>query len=70
MEAHKGVIMYDISLHIDIIRTLINYENILFVIRLPCKYFFLNEIMILNLNIYTQKHQIFSNLKFLSPNKI
>ena len=63
--------MYDISLHIDIIRIFINYENILFVIRLPCKYFFfLNEIVILNSNIYPQKQQSFSNLKFLSPNKI
>jgi len=63
--------MYDISLHIDIIRTTINYGNILFVIRLPCKYFvFQNEIVILNSNTYPQKHQFFPNLKFLSPNTI
>jgi len=52
MEAHKEIIIYDISLHIDIIRTLINYEIILFIVKLPCKYFFLNEIMILNSNLY------------------
>ena len=69
MEAHKGIIMCDISLYIDIIRTLINMETYYLLLDSHV-IFFLNEIMILNSNMYPRNHPIFLNLKFLSPNKI
>jgi len=58
MEAHKGIIMCDISLYIDIIRTLINMETYYLLLDSHV-IFFLNEIMILNSNMYPRKHQFF-----------